>query len=159
MMSDSKLWSLFGKQASACVQVVGAEYIYENSFVLRSKKYIQLSFHGEAAPVFVGKVNYCVTNISLGKNIYIYLKYLYLNIVPWKRIICNYYWAYETWYNSSFLGLSLAMGTVSARTEPLSHGLMVYWFQKNLMVWFGLVWILDKRFGSKTRVYRFTSLV
>ena len=35
------------------------------------------------------------------------------------------------------------MGTVLAKTEPLSHGLTVYWFQKNLMVW-----ILDKRFGS-----------
>ena len=26
------------------------------------------------------------------------------------------------------------------RTEPLSYGLKVYWFQTNLMVWFGLVW-------------------
>ena len=29
-------------------------------------------------------------------------------------------------------------GLGSNRTELLSHGLTVYWFQKKLMVWFGL---------------------
>ena len=34
-------------------------------------------------------------------------------------------------------------GFGSSRTEPLSNGLTVYWFQKEVMVW-----IFDKRFGS-----------
>ena len=45
------------------------------------------------------------------------------------------------------LVISNGHGLGSNRTEPLSHGLMVYWFQKKLTVWFGLVWIVDKRFG------------
>ena len=33
--------------------------------------------------------------------------------------------------------LSNGHGFGSIRTEPLRHGLTVYWFQKNLMFWFG----------------------
>ena len=53
------------------------------------------------------------------------------------------------------IDISKGHGLGSNRTEPLSHGLTVYWFQKYLMVW-----IFDKRFsfGSKTRVYRFIGL-
>ena len=50
----------------------------------------------------------------------------------------------------------------SNRTEPLSHDLTVYWFQKT----FGSVWIgfsindsASVRFGSKTWVYMFIGLV
>ena len=52
----------------------------------------------------------------------IFEKYKGKGIVIWAALLC----------------LRLAMGPASAQTEPLRHGLMVYRFQKDLIVWFGL---------------------
>ena len=53
--------------------------------------------------------------------------------------ICTQPWAkinYILWKMWVYTSNGYDFG--SNRTEPLSHGLMVYWFQIIIMVWFGL---------------------
>ena len=72
---------------------------------------------------------------------------------------CVCMWDIQPHSTAACMPFSNGHGFGSNRTEPLSHGLTIYWFYKKKWFGFSINGLVSFRFGSKTRVYRFIGLV